>query len=169
MWQPPWAPRSLGKLIFDEPKKTMLVWRVQKCEGVGRKKRCAGPFFRGAPQEVRRIVEPLQSDTESTPGPDRDFRGDGFEFKKGGLRLKTEWAAVMDWFKAHPEVKTLNEYPGKLNKFYFAFPTKEAAEEWIGKGRLTALARYGYKLETVPAKRVWLSRSKRQVIFVPAR
>lgn len=49
-----------------------------------------------------------------------------------------------------------------------AFPTKEAGEEWVGKRRLAALAKYGFKLERVPAKKVWLSRSKRQVIFVPA-
>lgn len=53
------------------------------------------------------------------------------------------------------------------DQYRFGFPTKSAGTAWFGSRRLKELAAEGYTLQEVPAGRTILSKSGRQVIFVP--
>jgi len=53
------------------------------------------------------------------------------------------------------------------NKPLFAFARPEDAVEWFGPHAITQMARSGFLLRAVPAAKVWLSSSGRQVIFHP--
>ena len=157
---------SLGKLVFDSPKETMTVWRVQRCNAkASSARRCLGPFNlhasdlypedKGKPRELRTthkvglLVNKLMLSTENTPAPEDDFKGDMFDFSKRRVRQKSD--PVLDG-----------------PHYFFGFVKPEDAEAWFGKRVLDALAKYQFTVQPVPAKRVWLSKTKKQVIFVPA-
>lgn len=57
-------------------------------------------------------------------------------------------------------------YP-EMQKFKFAFPSTEAAKKWFGDDLLARMAKRGFKLRPVPAKKVYISSSGKQVIFLP--
>ena len=157
-------PTNLGKLVFDSPKETMTVWRVQRCTKTKGVRRCMGPFNlmasdlypedKGKDREqrtaakVKRLVEKLMKDTPNTPTPKKDFKGDKFDFSKKRVIQKSD--------------------PVFGPQYYFGFAHEADAKAWIGPRMLTALAKYKFTLQPVLAKRVWLSKSKKQVIFVPA-
>lgn len=54
------------------------------------------------------------------------------------------------------------------NRTRFGFLTPQDAENWWGHENLAALRQRGFFLRKVPAAKVWLSRSKKQVMFHPA-
>lgn len=50
----------------------------------------------------------------------------------------------------------------------FGFETREDAIRWFGPKKIKDLARLGYTIRPVLARRVWRSRSGKQIFFEPA-
>lgn len=51
---------------------------------------------------------------------------------------------------------------------YFAFPDIESAEDWFGKKQLEELIdTFGFNLRKIKAKKAWISKSRKQIIFIP--
>lgn len=153
---------GLGETIHEGEEGPMLVWRVQNAQG-------KGPYRKG-PAAGRGDLDP------NLPSKERalyrfvmsgDRYGKHPEITSGDARLlvgsmlqpvppedfeRHEWHAM-------PEA-TLKQYK-------FGFPTKRAAADWLGTKALARLEQEGFKLVQVPARRVVLSKSGRQLLFVP--
>ena len=82
---------------------------------------------------------------EKQPAPAKDFD-------------PTEWEPVT-W---------ANRKKARTRNTYFAFPNIEAAEEWFGQKQLQQLIDiYGFNIRSVKAKKVWISKTSKQLIFEP--
>ncbi len=152
----PRKPVNLGKLIFDADKagapKSIPVWRVERKFG----DRWLGPHqLRGDEfPECRtssggylkgRACKPLKKIEQ-------------IAMLCGPYSMKTS-----PYYDFPPREWYLN--PDTTGTKMFAFPSPAAAKRWYGDRCLRDLASVGFKLREVPARKVWLSKSKRQAIF----
>lgn len=178
-WSPPWSYRALGELVHEGyDGKTMLVWRVQNADGQGlyRSEEAAETATdEYLPEASGALYRFLRTGDQFQDLPAMSLqRGDGRALyvpaRKGSISARR---ALFDIMRPTPERDfTPSEWtalPGKISRQYlFGFPTREAAMEWMGPKTLAWAKSHGYSLVQVPASRVILSRSGRQLIFVPA-
>lgn len=149
MWTPPWTRGSnqLGKLIFDaespgSPPYT-IVWRVQEEDGSG--------VYGGGKALFRAgmIADKVLTDREYEEY-DREFGN------KHPIPLQdfvpAEWEDVPS---------------GERDRFLFGFRSPADAYEWFGPVTLMLMEQVGAKLVQRKARKVFLSKSERQLIFLP--
>lgn len=158
--------RGLGELIHEGRERPMMVWRIQRKSG-------QGPY-RGA---QRFDIDPKNPDLPSTDRALYRFIMSGDKF--GGKDKYLAASSMMDVknFVASAlnpgpstdfEVREWAALPEKTKAQYvFGFPTKRSIIDWVGTRRLKGLAAEGYELVEVPARRVIISKSGRQVLFIP--
>lgn len=149
MWTPPWAqPNRLGKLIFDASAPgsppTMTVWRVQDKDGTG-VYGGNGTLYRAtmSADKILTDSEYVEFDKEmgrQHPPPLRDF-------------VREEWEDVP---------------PKERERFLFGFLTPKDAYDWFGPIHMMLMEQAGAELAPRRAKKVYLSMSGRQLIFLPA-
>ena len=87
----------------------------------------------------------IRQKAEKQPSPDVDFDADEWE--------KVTWD---------------NRRAANKRPFYFAFPDVQSAKKWFGEKQLKILINvFGFQLRKVKAKKAWLSKSKKQILFEP--
>lgn len=139
------------KLIFDGTKDdtTTDVWRIDqkfKRGWIGPHRVYTNDF---EPQDewkyeiLQKLTKKYGNDLKNNPSPLEDFPDEEFGMKKGSMNQPAR------------------------NRL-FGFPSKESAEAWFTKKGLEGLEEIGFKLRVIKAKRVWLSKSKKQILFEPA-
>jgi hypothetical protein len=139
----------LGKLIFDASAPgsppTMTIWRVEEEDG-------QGPYGTGralynavqiaeaalSPEEFREFER--ERDTSLRPSPRADFE-------------------PAEWLDLHPRDRS---------KLMFGFASREDAYKWFGPVHMKLLKRMGAKLVRRQAKKVFLSTSGSQLVYIPA-
>lgn len=124
-------------LMHDDEARPVTVYRVQNAKG-------EGPYHTESYRELLSIMTSLP--TRRTPGPEEDF-------PKKDLK-ETSSDADPYYFFPKREIR-------------FGFHSPEAAQKWFGKEALASLAERGFRLTPVKAKKAWISKTKRQVMFIP--
>lgn len=149
MWTPPWTRGSnqLGKLIFDaespgSPPYT-IVWRVEEADGTG--VYGGGKALYRAGELALKVLTDSEYDEFSKemgfkhPIPFQDF-------------VPAEWS---DLPRAEQE------------RFLFGFQRPSDAYEWFGPVHMQLMEQVGAKLVQRKARKVFLSKSEKQLIFLP--
>ena len=150
MWTPPWARGSnqLGRLIFDaespgsEP--YTLVWRVEEADGTG--------VYGGDKALFRAGMIAYKVLTDR-------------EYEAFSNEMGNKHPIPLADFEA-PEWEDLSKT--EREKFLFGFRHPSDAYEWFGPIHLDLMEQVGAKLVQRRARKVFLSKSERQLIFLPA-
>lgn len=135
----------LGELIFEatEEEPYTIVWRMEDVDGKGVYSRShiinANDWMRDYGTKEEQDEYFYVEKERPHPVPNVDFTDE-------------EWAS--DPFKA---------------QYLFAFPSPRAADKWFGPQHIRALAEVGVHLAAKKASKVYLSKSKLQVIYRPYR
>jgi 8-oxo-dGTP pyrophosphatase MutT (NUDIX family) len=130
-------------LVHDDATNPKTVYRVQNANG-------EGPYgvatFGGNPysSHQRNLVNVLDNSTLLTPDPNKHQPPPHMDFPDKESRLMDQ---------------------GHL----YGFEDPTHAEKWFGHQGLKDLKELGYDLKPVPAQRIYQSKSKKQVLFLPAR
>ena len=127
--------------------KRLFVWRLQTDDGVGAYGWLAGPDVRGVRLEHRR---------DEGPPPWEDFP---LEECKG----RCLDALVCGSCDCRP-VDTECKRAWQERRALCGFPSRAAAARWFN---LAGCAEQGYKLVRREAQKVWMGRSRTQVLFIP--
>lgn len=147
MWTPPWTRGSnqLGKLIFDAtPEQPFTyVWRVQEKDGSG--------VYGGGKALFRAgmLANKVLTDREYEQY-DREF------YNKHPIPLQDFVPA--EWEDVPSEER---------DRFLFGFQRPADAYEWFGPITLMLMEQEGAELVRRKARRVFLSKSEKQLIFLP--
>lgn len=156
--------KGLGVVVHEGKQAAMTVWRVQNAKG-------EGPYRAEG-------VEPTEFDALEAGLPTTDralykfiMKGDKFSAQRKSDRDEAR-RILGDAIQPSPRSDFFpNEWgdlsPSATKQYKFAFPTRQAGLDWIGGRWLTELKKEGYALVEVPAKRVVLSKSGKQVIYIP--
>jgi len=120
----------------------ITVYRVQDASGFGPDYMLGG--------EIEDILE----DQGLQPDPGEDFEDLVLDLLPGGRH------GIMSGPRAAAAARI-------KHKYFFGFPSEEAARSWYGTKGLAGLARLGFVLTKVPAAEAHYSNSGRQVIFKP--
>lgn len=165
-WNPPWMSRALGELVNTGKSRPLSVWRVENDKGLGP--------YQAVPEGERIYADdPKYPDKQVRDRALFKFVMSGDKFAEHPAISRDSARTIVDW-ALHPtphedfEGREWRDLPDRFQKQYkFGFPTKGAAIEWFGSKRLREFESQGFNLKEVPAGRVVLSRSGRQVLYVP--
>lgn len=130
--------------IHDNLTQPMMVWRIQNAKGIGPYMAENGPAGmesqHTAPDPVEDFTPQDQSQAKYDP--------EGFG---------------IDWFEGRAAKPSFKKGSPK-----FAFLKPEDAHAWFGPGMIDQMKAKGFNLVQVPASKVWLSESGKQVMYHPA-
>lgn len=136
-------PMEKMALVHDDATKPKMVYRVQNAAG-------EGPYgvatFGGNPYSPhqRQLVDVLDNSTLTGQDPNKHQPPPHLDFPDKESRLMNQ---------------------GHL----YGFEDPKHAEHWFGQTGLKDLKELGYDLKPIPAQRIYRSKSKKQVLFLPAR
>lgn len=133
----------LGVLVHDDSENPMDVWRVQDAAG-------RGPYVLQGRQlvlrpEIDKVIEELSTDERVAYFTEAARRSQPVPQKD-----------FFEWVSYTPD------------SMYYGFEKPADAQKWFGKRGLAVLAKAGFTLVKVPAKKVYTSISRKQVRFQPA-
>lgn len=171
MWMPPWRSRALGELIHEGREKPLMVWRIENEKGIG-------PYQSVPRDQIIFADDPRSPEKKVTEralfkfviaGDRHGDKPDPISTRIGRDSAKT---IVKDALNPHPsddfEKREWTALPERTQKQYkFGFPTERSIVDWFGTKRLREFESQGFKTKQVPARRVVLSKSGRQVLYVP--
>lgn len=168
---------GVGDIIHDDASRPITVWRVQNANGEGiyattvaddlslaMQRYASARWGAEAAIEYFKYSEPLPEATLPNAPHDPYMEALVHEFYEHPHVTREAWLPQFDFYNDEWAALPAKEQ----RKYLFGFAKKSDAAVWFGPQTLKHFARQGFQVTPVKARKVVLSKSGRQVIFIPA-